>query len=117
MSTKAVTQVVEEYVAACQAGSVERLQAVFHPNALLSGYMQGAWLMGDLQPFFDIVSNSPAPSADYSYQISEVTVAGEVASARLDEENYLGMSFTDFFHLAKVDDRWQIISKAFHVKT
>jgi hypothetical protein len=37
-----------------------------------------------------------------------------VATATLRELGYMGMNFTDFFHLAEVDGNWQIISKTFN---
>ena len=114
MSAEAATAVIQEYVDACKAASVERLKGVFHPNALMSGYMQGEFLMGSPDPFFQIVETSSP--CEYDYEISQVDVNGDVASVRLDEEGYLGMNFTDYFHVANVDGKWQIISKTFHVR-
>jgi len=31
---------IAEYIEACRAGSAERLQAIFHPNAQMAGYYQ-----------------------------------------------------------------------------
>ena len=44
--------IIQEYVDACNAGSVERLRAIFHDDALMSGYMMGKYLMGSPEPFF-----------------------------------------------------------------
>ena len=110
----AVRAVLEEYVAACMAGSVERLQAIFHPEALMTGYLAGNYLMGSVEPFYDAVRNSAAPGADYHAEIGPVEVAGAVASAGVRERGYLGLDFTDFFHLARVHDRWLIVSKTFN---
>lgn len=112
-----VRKVIQEYIDACSSGSVERLQAIFHPNALMSGYMRGQYLMGSLQPFYEAVRGAPAPAAsgaDYRAEITSIEVSGPVASVTLKEKGYLGMNFTDFFHLAKVDGSWKIISKTFN---
>ncbi len=114
MSEEAVKAVIEAYVAACQAADVKRLQAVFHPGANMMGYMQGRFLTGGPKPFFDSVTSSTP--CTYDYKISEISVAGDVGSARLDEEGYMGSNFTDYFQLARTEDGWQIVSKVFHVR-
>lgn len=110
--------VIEEYVAACNAGSVERLKAIFHENALMSGYMMGDYLMGSAEPFFQAVANPPpeAPptAGNYKAEITSVEVSGPVASITLKEAGFMGVNFTDYFHLAKVDGEWKIISKTFN---
>jgi hypothetical protein len=99
--------VIEEYVNACNAGSVDRLKAIFHENALMSGYMMGEYIMGSAEPFFQFVANPPAdapPTAgNYKGEITAVEVSG-----------FMGMNFTDYFHLAKVNGKWLIISKTFN---
>ncbi len=109
--------VIQEYVDACAAGSVERLRAIFHENALMSGYMMGEYLMGSPEPFFQAVENPPpgVPSGgDYKGQITAVDISGPVASITLKETGFMGINFTDYFHLAKVNDEWKIISKTFN---
>lgn len=109
--------VIQEYVDACAAGSAERLRAIFHDNALMSGYMMGEYLMGSAEPFFHAVENPP-PGADaggaYQAEITHVEVSGPVASITLKEAGFMGVNFTDYFHLAKVNDKWKIISKTFN---
>jgi Putative lumazine-binding len=110
--------VIEEYVDACAAGSVARLQAIFHEQALMSGYMMGDYIMGSPEPFFQAVA-SPPPQAppttgNYTGEITSVEVSGAVASVTLKEAGFMGMNFTDYFHLAKVDGNWLIISKTFN---
>lgn len=114
--SEAVRTIIEEYIDACRAGSVERLQAIFHPDALMSGYLAGQYLMGSPEPFYEAVRNNPPPAegGDYEAAISSVEVAGSVASATLKEKGYLGMNFTDFFHLVKIEGVWKIIAKTFY---
>ena len=107
---------VQEYVAACLTGSVERLESIFHPNAVMSGYFQGEFYLGSPVPFFDEVRDNPSPSetgAAYSAEITTVEVSGDVASVTLKEDGYLGTRFTNWFHLVRLDGRWIIISKAY----
>lgn len=109
-------QVIEEYVEACRVGSVERLQAIFHPEALMSGFYQGEFYVGSPEPFFDEVADNPPPAESatlYTGEITNVEQTGDCASATLKEIGFLGSNFTDWFHLAKVDGVWLILSKTY----
>ena len=110
--------VIEEYVSACNDGSVDRLKALFHDQALMSGYMMGEYRMGSPDAFFQAVETpppqAPATAGNYSGEITSVEISGPVASVTLKEAGFMGMNFTDYFHLAKVDDKWLIISKTFN---
>ena len=109
--------VIQEYVDACSAGSAARLRAIFHDDALMSGYMMGKYLMGSPEPFFQAVENPPPgvePGGDYEAEITRVEVSGPVASITLRESGFMGVNFTDYFHLARVNGEWKIISKTFN---
>ncbi len=112
----AAQAVIQEYVAACAAGSADRLKAIFHENALMSGYLMGNYMTGSPQPFFDAVENPPPDipaGAAYQAEIVSAEVSGSVASVTLKETGFMGLNFTDYFHLVKVDETWKIISKTF----
>ena len=110
---QAVSAVVEAYVAACSAADTEALQAVFHPDANMSGYLAGQLLTGTPAPFIDAVANNPAPGPDYQSQISDVQVSGNIATATLREQGYMGLAFTNHFQLLKSDGQWSIVAKLF----
>lgn len=42
-------------------------------------------------------------------------MAGTAANARVDSENVAGQRFTDFFNLLKIDGRWIIVNKIYHM--
>jgi hypothetical protein len=112
----AVRDVIEVYVAGTREGKVEKIRQVFHPQIRMSGYLQGNLLVGGPEPFYDAVANAPAPAKSgepYQWKIVSLAVAGPAAAATLEEGPYLGMQFTTFFHLLKIDNRWQIVSKTF----
>ena len=111
-----VRQVVQQYVEGCQVGNVDLLKDVFHADAQMVGFLGGNLMYGGPDPFYDAVANNPSPQAsgaDYKTEICDVTVAATVATATLKETGFLGMNFTNFFHLLLTDDGWKIISKAF----
>lgn len=114
--TNGPAAVIEEYVEACRMGNVTRLRAVFHPQALMSGYYQGEFYIGTPEPFFEEVAANPSPSETGDHYSGEVTVTEEVAgcaSATLKEQGFLGSDFTDWFHLARVEGTWLILSKTY----
>ena len=109
--------VIQEYVDACSAGSAERLRAIFHEDALMSGYMMGEYLMGSPEPFFQALENPPPgveAGGDYTGEITSVEISGPIASITLKEAGFMGINFTDYFHLAEIDGEWKIISKTFN---
>ena len=109
-------QVVVEYVEACRVGSDDRLRAIFHPNALMSGYYQGEFYIGSPDLFFDEVRHNPSPSETgrtYSGEITTMEECGDCACVTIKETGYLGCNFTNWFHLAKIDGSWVILSKTY----
>lgn len=115
-TTAAVRGVIEQYCEGARAGDLERVRETFHPDARMSGYLQGQPMVGTPEPFYDAIRNAPPPAKSgepYRYEIVRVDVAGPVASVVLVEGPYLGMQFTEFFHLVKLDGRWRIVSKTF----
>jgi hypothetical protein len=110
-----VRAVIEEYVAACRVRSVDRLKMIFHPDALMSGFLGDQRLVGSTQPFYDALQHAPAdpPGSRYDAEITSVDVTGRVACATLQEHGFLGLDFTDYFHLAQIDGQWKIVSKTF----
>ena len=109
-------RVIVEYVEACRVGSADRLRAIFHPDALMSGYDQGEFYMGSPDPFFDEVKDNPSPSetgVPYAGKVTRVEEVGDCASVTLKESGFLGSDFTDWFHLVKVDRQWLIVSKTY----
>jgi len=110
----AVRAILDEYIAACVAGSVERLQAIFHPDALMTGFLAGQHLMGPVEPFYQAVRNTPPPGSEYHAVVSDIRVAGAIASASISEQGYLGLDFVDLFHLVRQQGDWKIVSKTFN---
>ena len=112
-----VRQVVQRYIDGSYSGSVDTLRKVFHPNALMAGYLQGQLVIGTPDPFFADIEKHPSMAgsgAPYKAEIKFVDVAGQIASVILVETGFFGvLSFTDYFHLLKEHGEWKIISKTF----
>ncbi|RYE68447.1 MAG: nuclear transport factor 2 family protein, partial [Oxalobacteraceae bacterium] len=63
---------------------------------------------------FEGIDKDFRPSPDATAAITRIEIVGTTASARIDANDMSGISFTDFFHLLKVDGKWTVISKIFH---
>jgi hypothetical protein len=112
-----VCEVVNKYIEGTYQGDVLTLRECFHSKAVMNGYLNDQLLLGGPEPFFKEIENNPSMAeggAPYKGEITSVELAGNVASVTLKETGFAGsMSFTDYFHLIKVDDGWKIFSKTF----
>jgi hypothetical protein len=113
----AVCEVVQKYIDGTFQGDVSALRECFHSKAVMNGYLNDQLLLGDPEPFFQEMGNNPSMAeggAPYKGDIISVDVIGHIASVTVKETGFAGsMSFTDYFHLIKVDDEWKIFSKTF----
>ncbi|MDG2333776.1 MAG: nuclear transport factor 2 family protein [Myxococcota bacterium] len=111
----AVRGVINAYIEGSK-GDAELLRSIFHSDAGMNGYFSGQLLIGSPEPFFAEVAkiDSSAPQGNYRAEIESIEVIGDVASATLVEQDFLGSGFVDFFHLIRVEGDWKIISKTYH---
>jgi hypothetical protein len=116
-SAAAVRAVMETYVQAVYKADVETLRKLFHPAALMSGYLGDTLLAGSPEPFLADVGgrqSMEAAGAPYQAQILDIQAGPRAAALRLEETGFFGVtSFVNFFHLLKVDGEWLIVSKTF----
>ncbi len=112
-----VRRVLECYIDATYEADVERLKSLFHPAALMAGYLGDDLVLGDTEPFFSDLGSHPSMAetgAPYEAAIEDVDVAGRIASARVEESGFFGAtSFVNYFHLIEVKGEWKIASKTF----
>lgn len=113
---EAIARVVGYYAEGLRHGSVETLQKAFHPQAIMSGYFNDDLMLMPMEGFHELVRSVPAPASTgepFRHEIKAVQVTGATATVEIAEYSFLGHDFRTCFHLIKVDDRWQIISKLF----
>lgn len=113
----AVCEVVQKYIDGTYQGDVSALRECFHSTAVMNGYLNDQLLLGDPEPFFQEIEKNPSMAeggAPYQGEIVSVDIAGNIANVTVKETGFAGtMSFTDYFHLIKVEDAWKIFSKTF----
>ena len=110
---------VEQYYDSLFHSSADGVQAVFHENARITGYLPDGlhqMSVGDFAEFVAAQQPSPEESgAERMLEILSCEIAGETAGVRL-RESYLGMVFLDTFSMLKVEGKWFIYNKLFHVE-
>jgi protease I len=111
-----MAETVQDYFDGLYHSDVEKLKSAFHPQAAVVGYFQGQFLFNTFEGFLEFVASTPAPSKSgeaYDMRIVSMDLmdtAGVVKVADL----YLGLRFTDYLSMAKIDGRWVIINKNFY---
>lgn len=88
----------------------------FLPTAHVEGVRDGAFVSMDLDEFCTLFAGVPAPDeATRSRTVDEVHVHGTVATATM-TLRHGASTFTDMFVLLRVDGRWRIANKVFHLQ-
>lgn len=69
-------------------------------------------------PIGEMISMSDGKPADvdgsYEARVIAINQVGDAATATIEEEGFWGgVSFTDFFTLARIDGDWKIVNKTF----
>jgi hypothetical protein len=113
----AVRAVMQRYVEAVYKADVATLRGLFHPAAVMSGYLGDTLLAGSPEPFLVDVGGRPSmesTGAPYKAEILDVHASSLTASLRVEETGFFGtFNFVNYFHLLEVDGEWKIVSKTF----
>jgi len=110
----AIVRTVQHYIDGARSGRGADMKPAFHPDATIFGYVGPDLFAGPIQQLFDW-NDENGPAAELQLRIASVDVCGSIACVRLEMDNWTGHRFTDLFTLLKVDGRWQIMNKVFHL--
>lgn len=115
-----VAEALRDYFDGLYHSDTARLRRIFHPQAIYATASDGKLLHLTMEAYFPIVDKRPSPASrgePRRDRIVSIAFAGPVtASVRLNcaiGEKY----FTDLLTLVRLDGRWQIMAKVFHVDT
>lgn len=108
-----IEETIQHYIDGAISGSGETMKPAFHSDASVYGYMGEDLFAAPVQALFDW-NDENGPASDLKANITNIDIAGTVATARVELENWTGNNFTDLFSLLKVDGKWKIMNKVFH---
>ncbi len=109
-----VAKVVQHYIDGAKSGRGDDMKPAFHKDATIFGYVGADLLAGPIQKLFDW-NDENGPATGLQARIASVDLIDTVAAVRLELDNWNGTRFTDLFTLLKVDGKWKIMNKVFHV--
>ncbi|WP_460149114.1 nuclear transport factor 2 family protein [Pseudomonas sp. S3_E10] len=111
----AITEVLNQYIEGCKQAKSSLMKPAFNEQATMFSVDGDGKLAGGAIPIlFKGIDEGFRPSPDAPAAIVRIEIVGTAASARIDANDTSGISFTDFFHLLKVDGKWTVVSKIFH---
>ena len=113
---KTIVAVLNHYIEGCKQAKSTIMKPAFSAQASIFGVdAKGVLEGGPTQGLFDAVDKPPfRPSPEAQSVIVHIDIVGNAAAARVDSIDVSGFSFTDFFHLLKVEGKWTIVSKIYH---
>lgn len=111
----AIEDVVRLYIDGAAKGDAAKLREAFHPDAWMFGSVGGQRMDIPIGQMIQMATAQPLDSdGGYQARITSVEQVGDAATATIEEDGcWGGVSFVDFFALAKIDGSWKIVSKTF----
>jgi hypothetical protein len=117
---QAIKTTIQTYLECMHESSGEKVHAAFHPDAKITGEIEGELHAMSVPEFAGFVeSQQPSPKEKGESERLDVVsldTAGKTAVARV-RVDYLGMTFLDTLSFLKTDDQWRIYNKLFHVES
>lgn len=110
----AITELLQHYIDGAKSGRGDDMKPAFHKDATVFGYVGGNLFAGPIEKLFDWNDQNGAATG-LQVQIANIDLVDTVATVRLELDDWTGYRFTDLFTLLKVDGRWQITNKVFHL--
>ena len=111
----AIEEAVQRYIDGASKGDPAKLKEAFHDEAWMFGSVGDQRYDMPISQMAEMVTSQPLDSdGSYTARITSVEQVGDAATARLEEAGcWGGLSFVDFFTLAKIDGTWKIVNKTF----
>jgi len=106
---------VQRYVDGLKIGKSGDVAKAFHNDAVMYGFTNGKLLGGPIKNLYDFVDeNGTAP--DIKVRLDILGITPTTAVVRVDmEKDAIGADYTDLHTLIKMDGKWQVIAKVYHM--
>ncbi len=109
-----IAKVVQRYIDGARSGRGDDMKPAFHKDATIFGYVGADLFAGPIQQLFDW-NDENGPATGLQARIANIDLIDTVATVRLELDNWTGHRFTDLFTLLKLDGKWKIMNKVFHL--
>jgi hypothetical protein len=114
-----IRNTIQAYFDSMYESSSDKAHEAFHPNAKITGYLEGELHEMSVEDFAGFVASQQPPPKEKGeparLDVLSIEIAGDTAVARV-RDDYIGLTFLDTLSLLKTDDRWSIYNKLFHVE-
>ncbi len=111
---EAITELLQHYINGAISGKGSEMKPAFHHDATIFGYVGPDLFAGPIQGLYDW-NDANGPAKNLVFHIVSIDIVETVASVRLETDNWTGHRFTDFFNLLKIDGKWKVMNKVFHL--
>jgi len=112
----AIVAVLDAYNAGCALADSSVMRPCFAHESTMFGVSEEMLKGGQIQCLFDTIDGfEPSPNA--KAVIGRIDIVGTAANARVDTNDLVGIRVTDFLNLLKIDGRWIIVGKVYHIHT
>jgi hypothetical protein len=119
-SVSAITATLRDYFGGIFRGDVDLLKSTFHPQALVSGDINGQPYFKTLDQYLDGVKNRKSPAElgeTFRMEILSVEIINTTAIAKV-RVPLFEFNYYDLLSLVMINDKWVIINKLLtHVKS
>ncbi|GKZ27075.1 hypothetical protein AbraIFM66951_004535 [Aspergillus brasiliensis] len=110
-----VIATVMKYVDGLRIGDSKHVAQAFHKEAIMYGLHGSNVLGGHIKNLYDFVDHH-GKSPDIKVRLDVLAITPTTAVVRVDmEKDAMGADYTDFHTLIKLDGKWEIVGKVFHL--
>lgn len=110
---EAVKEALNNYLEAGRKGDSKILRPSVYKDAIIYSAPNGKVDGGSITALFDYLDGN-APAVELEADITAVDIAGNIAYAKVESNNWHGARYTDMFLLVKEGNEWKILTKVFH---
>jgi hypothetical protein len=113
----AIEEVVMRYINGIAESKPDMVASAFHADATMTGHFGGKFQTVQhagthIANFMRSIEPTSVHSPNFKGSISSVEQAAQMASVTIAENQLQGHDMRSFFHLHKIDGKWQITAKA-----
>lgn len=110
-----INLVIRNYVVGMVSADETLLRQAFHPSCYIIGHYHGELEWLSLDDFVSAIKAEGPAANDVKpfWEIQSVDITGDAAAVKI-VDDYIGMRFTDYLSLLKINNRWVIVNKLYY---